>query len=115
MKKWLFVALLLVGATLLGATVLREPIASAAQTVGATIIAPLDTNGNVAVHEQGTADVSVANPSVPVEQAGEPIAIDLFGSSNSYVVPDSKRLIHDENVRPNMDRGGKSKPHIHSA
>jgi len=34
----------------------------------------------------------VANPSVPVEQAGEPIAIDLFGSSNSYVVPDSKRL-----------------------
>ena len=52
MKKWHAVAMLLVGATLLGATVLREPIASAAQSVSATIIGPLDAQGNVKVHEQ---------------------------------------------------------------
>jgi hypothetical protein len=60
MKKWSFVALLVVGATILGATVLREPIARAAQTVDANIIGPLDGNGNVKVHEQGTASVNAA-------------------------------------------------------
>jgi hypothetical protein len=68
MKKWSFVVLLVVGSTLLGATVLREPIASAAQNVGATIIGPLDAGGNVAVHEQGTASVNVTNPTVPVHE-----------------------------------------------
>jgi hypothetical protein len=58
MRKWTFVALLLVGATILGSTVLREPIANAAQSVDANIIGPLDGNGNVKVHEQGTANVS---------------------------------------------------------
>jgi hypothetical protein len=61
MKKWSFVALLVVGATILGATVLREPIARAAQTVDATIVGPLDGQGNVKVHEQGTANVNVTN------------------------------------------------------
>jgi hypothetical protein len=42
MKKWPFIALLLVGATLLGATVLREPIANAAQSISAHITGPLD-------------------------------------------------------------------------
>jgi hypothetical protein len=69
MKKWSFVALLLIGATLLGATVLREPLASAAQTVSATIVGPLDGQGNVAVHEQGTADVNVTNSSLSVAPA----------------------------------------------
>ena len=59
MKKSSFVVLLLVGATVLGATVLREPIAWAAQAVDAQIIGPLDANGNVKVHEQGTASVAV--------------------------------------------------------
>jgi hypothetical protein len=66
MKKWSFVALLLVGATILGATVLREPIASAAQGVSATIVGPLDAGGNVRVHEQGTVDVNVTNGSLRV-------------------------------------------------
>jgi hypothetical protein len=95
MKKWTFVALLLVGATVLGGTVLREPIASAAQSVSATIVGPLDAKGNLSVHEQGTADVSVANPSVAVEQAGEPIAIHLFAGSGGYLVPQGKRLLID--------------------
>jgi hypothetical protein len=65
MKKWSFLALLLLGSAILGGTVLREPIASAAQSVSATIIGPLDGQGNVAVHEQGTADVNVTNASLP--------------------------------------------------
>src|SRR5262245_50466918 len=70
MKRWAFVLLVVVGATILGATVLREPIASAAQNVGATIIGPLDASGNVAVHEQGTANVNVTNATVPVHEQG---------------------------------------------
>jgi len=52
MKKWPFAVLLIVGATVLGATVFREPIGRAAQSTTATIIGPLDANGNVKVHEQ---------------------------------------------------------------
>jgi len=59
MRKWLFVALLVVGASVLGATVLREPIALAAQAVDAKIIGPLDGEGNVRVHEQGTVAVKL--------------------------------------------------------
>jgi hypothetical protein len=61
MKKCSFVALLLVGATILGSTVLREPIARAAQSLDATIVGPLDGQGNVKVHEQGTANVREQN------------------------------------------------------
>ena len=66
MKKWPFVALLVVGATVLGATVLREPIARASQVVDANIIGPLDGQGNVKVHEQGALQVasSSSNPHV---------------------------------------------------
>jgi hypothetical protein len=67
--RWraLTAALALMGAAaFLGATVLRDNIASAAQTVGASIVGPLDDQGNVMVHEQGTASVRVANDTVPV-------------------------------------------------
>jgi hypothetical protein len=59
--------LVLIGVgALLGSTVLRDGIANAAQSVGATITGPLDSSGDVAVHEQGTANVSVTNTSLPV-------------------------------------------------
>jgi hypothetical protein len=85
-KKSSFVALLLIGATVLGATVLREPIAWAAQSVDANIVGPLDANGNVrvheqgtaAVHEQGTANVKVTNSSLSI---APPAAIDNGGGS----------------------------------
>lgn len=112
MRKWSFVALLLVGAMVLGASVLREPIASAAQSVSSTIVGPLDGNGNVAVHEQGTANVNVTNSTVPVHEQGtsnvavtngpatQPVevsdAFQLTGSSGekfSYTVPGGKRLV----------------------
>jgi len=66
MKKWLFAIGLVAASLLLGGTVLREPIAYAAQSVGATIVGPLDSNGNVMVHEQGTADVNVTHGTVSV-------------------------------------------------
>jgi hypothetical protein len=60
MRKWPTIGLLVLGATFLGATVLSGPIAAAAQSVSATITGPLDGQGNVKVHEQGTANVHVA-------------------------------------------------------
>jgi hypothetical protein len=121
MKKWPFVALLLVGSALLGATVLREPVAWAKQIVEAQIVAPLDANGNVKVHEQGTVQVagtvgvnpasnnvtvdnSAANP-VPVsveQQPLEPVQVServslLEGEFDKqeplYTVPPGKLLI----------------------
>ena len=92
MKKWSFVALLLVGATMLGATVFREPIASAAQGVSATIVGPLDADGNVKVHEQGTASVSVAGtPAVTL--ADSSINATLF-DDNTTVAPGAAVFSH---------------------
>jgi hypothetical protein len=84
MKKWPFAALLVVGAAILGATVLREPIAKAAQVVDANIIGPLDTAGNLKVHEQGVAQV---------RPEGEPITIELQQGLGNYLVPRGKRLV----------------------
>jgi hypothetical protein len=44
---------------ILGATVFREDIAQAAQLVSAEIVGPLDSEGNVKVHEQGTPTVKL--------------------------------------------------------
>lgn len=60
MRKYAIAAVGLLLSVVLGATVFREPIAWAAQAISATIVGPLDSNGNVAVHEQGTAIVAVA-------------------------------------------------------
>jgi hypothetical protein len=74
MRRALFPAILvLLLSTVLGATVFREPIAWAAQTVDATIIGPLDNNGNVKVHEQGTATVAPA-PATKFHAGGFSIA-----------------------------------------
>jgi hypothetical protein len=120
--KWLVATLIVVGATILGATVFREPIAYAAQTVDATIIGPLDGQGNVKVHEQGIADVHVTNlrnspvpvdvtdTSLLVQQVGDPITIHLFPGvgTDVYSVPADKRLViqyidglFDPNAAPN--------------
>ena len=77
--------LLIVGGALLGATVLHEPIATAASPFTNVIIGNTSENpvpvavqnadggtvrvheqGTAAVHEQGTADVNVTNGSIPV-------------------------------------------------
>jgi hypothetical protein len=72
MRKWLVVALLLLVALILGATVLREPIASAQEGLTPVLIfgvddqspAPvrLDAEGNLRIHETGTARANIVGP-----------------------------------------------------
>src|SRR5262245_45148731 len=93
LPKWAAVGLMILAAIVLGATVLREPIAYAMQAVDAKIIGPLDGQGDVRVHEQGTAKVDVTNASVPVKQAGEAVTIELTDNGLQYVVPSRKRLV----------------------
>jgi hypothetical protein len=93
-------ALVLIGAGVaLGTTVFREGMAHAAQLVSAEIVSPLDARGNVKVHEQGIADVNVTNRTVPVtvantslsiQQAGEPVALHVTSQSQLVF---NKRLV----------------------
>jgi hypothetical protein len=79
MKKALIPAfLLLLGSAVLGATVLREPLARAATPIASVFVtndvsSPVpvhelnrDGDGNIKVHEQGTAKVAVSNPVMTV-------------------------------------------------
>jgi hypothetical protein len=79
MKKALIPAFLLVlGSTVLGATVLQEQLAWAAPPLPSVFVANdaaspvpareqnVDAAGNIKVHEQGTADVNVTNTSLSV-------------------------------------------------
>jgi len=86
MKTVTTVIMLVVGAAILGATVLREPIAHAAQFVNASIVDPVDAQGSVKVHEQGT--VIVRDP----EAAHEPWHM-FLGPADVYTVPAGKRLV----------------------
>jgi hypothetical protein len=96
MRRALITAfLLLLGSAVLGATVMREPIAHAASAMSVFVsnaktnpipVAEqnLDTNGNIKVHEQGTATVTVANPSLPASTNRLTVAmenLDLTGSA----------------------------------
>jgi hypothetical protein len=86
MKKAIIPAFLLVlGSTVLGATVLQERLAWAAPPLPSVFVANdaaspvptreqnVDPDGNIKVHEQGTADVNVTNTSLPVASP-EPIS-----------------------------------------
>ncbi len=66
-RRALIAALMLIGlGVFLGTTIFREDIAYAAQLVSADIVGPLDAQGNVKVHEQGTANVNVTNRALAV-------------------------------------------------
>src|SRR5215207_5389659 len=86
MKKAIIPAFLLVlGSMVLGATVLQERLAWAAPPLPSVFVANdaaspgpareqnVDADGNIKVHEQGTADVNVTNTSLTVAPP-EPIA-----------------------------------------
>jgi hypothetical protein len=100
MRRALIPALLLVLlSVVLGATVFREPVAWAAQAVDATIIGPLDGNGNVRVHEQGTANVRVTdNPARSPFVTVRPLSL-ADGDASAFgpvaTVPLGKRLVID--------------------
>jgi hypothetical protein len=94
MKKAIIPAFLLVlGSTVLGATVLQERLAWAAPPLPSVFVTNdaanpvpareqnVDADGNIKVHEQGTADVNVTNTSLPVEPP-EPVA----GGSGSVIL-----------------------------
>jgi hypothetical protein len=68
MQKYAMVAAGIAVSLVLGATVFKERVAWAAQSVDANIT-NVDANGNVKVHEQGTANVIVqGTPTVNVAQ-----------------------------------------------
>jgi hypothetical protein len=92
MKKWAVVALLMTGAAILGATVLSEPIATAAQSVTATIAGPLDGQGNVKVHEQGTATVSGTVASRPAAPSSTWSASEATGGQAFWVAGPSTEI-----------------------
>ena len=92
MRKYVFVTAGLLLSVVLGATVFSTPLAWAAQAVNATIVGPLDANGNVKVHEQGTAAVRAANEEVSfstnVLDDGQGLC-----AKSLYTVPAGKQLV----------------------
>ena len=68
-RKLAVVLLLVCLSTVLGATVLREPIAQAAEKLTPVFVTN-DAANPVPVVQQGTADVRVTNASLPVQQQG---------------------------------------------
>jgi hypothetical protein len=106
MKKLSYAALLLVAATLLGATVLREPVADAASAT-LNVLVTNDSAHPVPVHEQGTANVNVTNGSLtvaPPAPQGDVVQVDKqlsfpasgdskFDRVTLYTVPQGKRFV----------------------
>ena len=106
MKKWSYPALVLVAATLLGATVLREPVANAAAAT-LNVLVTNDSAHPVPVHEQGTANVNVTNGSLtvtPPAPQGDVVQVDKqlsfpasgdpkFDRVTLYTVPAGKRFV----------------------
>jgi hypothetical protein len=108
MRKYVIVVAGLLLGIVLGATVFRAPVVWAAQAISATIVGPLDANGNVKVHEQGTATVSVSNGATapvpvfdvagatrqPFQVSGTTTAVDgSTENSTCTQVPAGKRLV----------------------
>ena len=107
MRQKVLVVLLVIGiSAVLGATILREPIARAAAPITSVFVSndaahpvPVvetraDANGNVTVHEQGTANVNVTNTSLPIAQAAPVIdggsTVEAFvGDGRQPVTPDA--------------------------
>jgi hypothetical protein len=82
MKKWPIVTLLLLGAAILGATVLREPIAGAATAITAVnIVGPLDAQGNVKVRAQGVVRTQAALPVHSFSAGGDQVFEDGCGNN----------------------------------
>jgi hypothetical protein len=100
MRRALIPAFLLVlVSVVLGATVFREPVAWAAQTVDSTIIGPLDGQGNVRVHEQGTAQV------VDTDSPARKAALFRFSGLTDIVPAGQRFIVSYLNVRGEIFSG----------
>jgi hypothetical protein len=78
----LIVTTLIVASLVLGATVFKEQVAWAAQFTDVRIT-NVDANGNVKVHEQGTASVDVTNSPLAVHEQGTASVSGTVGVSSS--------------------------------
>lgn len=88
----------------LGGTVLQDQVANARAFAQAVTVdntpanaVPVreqnrDANGNIKVHEQGTANMNVTNSALAVRQAGTPVTI-FLQSLDYYTVPAGKHLV----------------------
>jgi hypothetical protein len=89
MKQRIVFVISLVGlATVLGATVFRDQVAWAAQSVDAHIT-NLDASGNVKVHEQGTADVHVSGGAVGLDASANTVKLDQSNGPLPVTVKDN--------------------------
>jgi hypothetical protein len=116
MRKSIVILMLIVGSTVLGATVLREPIAQAASPftnviIGNTAANPIPVaeqnldggnnirvheQGTAAVHEQGVATVHVDNGSLPVSgtvNVGNSDMRVMHVASNETIPANTARLL----------------------
>jgi hypothetical protein len=106
--------LLLLGSTVLGATVLREPLASAATSISSLAAggsAPVteqnvDTNGNIKVHEQGVANVNLTSAGQgALDNANAHLAsidaqtskLNFDGSGDLKTAPQGTQTVHVDN------------------
>lgn len=92
------IALLVTSVVVLGGTVFRQQVADAASLVNVFVTNDsshpvpvreqnLDANGNIKVHEQGTASVDITNATVPIHEQGT-ASVNVTNSSLS-VAPSS--------------------------
>jgi len=94
MRKALIPALLLVlVSVVLGATVFREQVAQAAATLMVRE-QNLDANGNIKVHEQGTATVDAATG--PAQQAMQKRLFPTVSELACFTVPSGRRVVIEE-------------------
>ena len=95
MRRAVFVAcLLILGSAVLGATVLREPIAFAATPFTNVIVGNTDANP-VPVRVQGTSSVQVADERTPFERRFDFVLEDgdFSDAAPGFTVPDGQRLV----------------------
>lgn len=83
MTRWPLAAAMVAAALVLGATVFAQPVAWAAQAVGATIVGPLDEQGNVKVSQDPVLTKLVAtqvlDPRGQVHGRGQPVPASAGG------------------------------------
>src|SRR6266508_2815519 len=97
MRKWSFVVLIALVATVLGATAFREQVASAAPAILQVFVTndssnPVPVTGTVGI--QGTPSVNVIDEREPFEtRIDVTLASGSFNGSGGFTVPSGKRLV----------------------
>src|SRR6266540_2398383 len=123
-RRALIAALMLIGlGVFLGTTIFREDIAYAAQLVSADIVGPLDAQGNVKVHEQGTVNVDVTTSKLlATPPGGLPVptgntigigTVDTASSSQVRIAADARQSPYCNDVFLRVDLEDAAGPSRH--